>query len=148
MRALVQRVTDASVTVANQQISSIGNGLLIFIAVAPEDGSKQIKYIVEKISNLRIFPNASGRFDKSAIDVGADLLLVSQFTLYADCRRGRRPSFTRAAAPDFAKTTFQKILDGFMETGLPVKTGIFQEHMQVNLTNDGPVTIWVDSDEL
>ena len=106
MRALVQRVTDASVTVANQQISSIGNGLLIFIAVAPEDGSKQIKYIVEKISNLRIFPNASGRFDKSAIDVGADLLLVSQFTLYADCRRGRRPSFTRAAAPDFAKTNW------------------------------------------
>lgn len=148
MRALVQRVTDASVTVANQQISSIGNGLLIFIAVAPEDGSEQIKYIVEKISNLRIFPDATGRFDKSAIDVGADLLLVSQFTLYADCRRGRRPSFTRAADPGFAKSTFQKVLDGFMGTGLPVKTGIFQEHMQVNLTNDGPVTILLDSDEL
>jgi D-tyrosyl-tRNA(Tyr) deacylase len=154
MRAVIQRVTQASVSLpsatgdASDMVGAIGTGLVVFIAVGRDDTPEDTTYLVEKIVNLRIFPdatNASGRFDRSALDLGAQLLLVSQFTLYADTRKGRRPSFTDAAPPDIAAGTFSAVVEAFKATGLRVETGVFQAHMNVQLTNDGPVTITLDT---
>ena len=134
-------------TVSGREVGAIGQGLLVFIAVAQEDGAADAEYIVDKVANLRVFPDDEGRFDRSALDLSAELLLVSQFTLYADTRRGRRPSFTSAASPETARTMFDELLARFRATGLTVATGVFQEHMDVSLVNDGPVTIWIDSQE-
>ena len=128
-----------------REVGAINQGLVVFVAVAKDDVSPDAGYIVDKVANLRIFPNEEGRFDRSALDVNAELLLVSQFTLYADTRRGRRPSFTDAAPPEAASATFDEVLAQFRATGLTVATGVFQEHMGVSLVNDGPVTIWIDS---
>ena len=147
MRALVQRVTGASVTVDGKSVGSIGPGLVVLIGIASTDDSADAEYLANKIPSLRIFSDDEGRFNLSALDLGADLLIVSQFTLYADTRKGRRPSFTDAAPPDQADALFAKTLELFRSTGLKVETGRFQAHMLVNIANDGPVTIFIDSAE-
>ena len=145
MRALVQRVTEASVSVDGEVLGQIGPGLVVLVGIARSDGDAHIEYIVSKTVNLRIFEDDEGRFNLSALDTGADLLVISQFTLYADTRRGRRPGFTEAAPPDAASALFEKTLARFRESGLRVETGRFQTHMHVEIHNDGPVTIMLDS---
>lgn len=148
MRALIQRVTKASVSVDGEVLGHIGPGLVVFVGIAESDGQSEIDYLVSKTANMRIFADREGRFNLSALDVGAELLVVSQFTLYGDTRRGRRPSFSRAAAPDIAADVFEATLSAFRNTGLTVETGRFQAYMNVSINNDGPVTIMVDSDDL
>lgn len=145
MRALVQRVSQASVSVEGETVGAIGAGLLLLLGFSAEDTDEDASYIVGKAINLRIFADDEGRFNRSALDVGAELLLVSQFTLYADTRRGRRPSFSSAAPPDRAEAAFARAVELFRQSGLRVQTGVFQAHMMVHSTNDGPVTIMLDS---
>ena len=146
MRALVQRVAGASVSVEGD-VASIGGGLVVFVGVGRGDDEADARYVVEKVANLRIFEDEAGRFNLSTLDVSAELLVVSQFTLYADVRRGRRPSFTEAAPPEDAQPLFERTVELFRETGLRVETGRFQARMMVELRNDGPVTLMVDSAE-
>ena len=145
MRALVQRVVEASVLVKGQEIGRIGPGLVVFLGFAGDDEDSDSLFLVEKTVNLRIFADSENRFNRSALDVGAELLLVSQFTLYADTRKGRRPDFNRAAGAEQAREAYEKAVELFRNTGLTVATGRFQEYMQVLLQNDGPVTIMLDS---
>ena len=145
MRALIQRVTEASVSVNGEVLGRIGPGLVVFVGVAGTDEERHIEYIVSKTVNLRIFEDPEGRFNLSALDTDAHLLVISQFTLYADTRRGRRPGFTEAAPPDVAAKTFDAVLKRFQESGLRVETGRFQAHMHVEIHNDGPVTIMLDT---
>ena len=145
MRAVVQRVSRASVSVGAETIASIGAGLLVLAAVGKDDADADADYLVDKIVNLRVFPDDAGRFDRSALDAGASLLVVSQFTLYGDTRKGRRPSFTDAAPPAEAQARFAGLVERFRAAGLPVQTGRFQEMMDVELVNDGPVTLILDS---
>ena len=145
MRALVQRVVEASVLVEGQEVGRIGPGLVVFLGFAGDDEESDSLYLVEKTVNLRIFADSENRFNRSALDVGAELLLVSQFTLYADTRKGRRPDFNRAAGVAQARQAYEKAVALFRNTGLNVATGRFQEYMQVLLQNDGPVTIMLDS---
>ena len=145
MRALIQRVTKASVLVGNETAGEIGVGLVILLGVSKEDDETDAKYLVDKISNLRIFPDNENRFNRSALDVGAEFLVVSQFTLYADTRKGRRPDFNQAAGPEEAKHLYEHAVQLFRDAGLTVATGRFQEHMQVTLEDDGPVTLMLDS---
>jgi D-tyrosyl-tRNA(Tyr) deacylase len=147
MKALLQRVTAARVTVSGAEVGRIGRGLVVFVGVAAGDSQKDIDYLVPKIVNLRVFPDQAGKFNLSALDIGGELLLVSQFTLMADTRRGRRPSFTTAAPPAEAQRLFDQFVRQAGATGLRVATGRFQEHMQVEIHNDGPVTIVLDSRE-
>lgn len=145
MRALIQRVSGASVRVYGETVSSIGPGLVVLLGVAEGDGEADAAYLTGKIANLRIFSNEQNRFNRSALDTGAELLVVSQFTLYGDTRRGRRPDFTAASSPDEARRLYEYAVELFRDTGLTVATGRFQEHMEVSLTNDGPVTLMLDS---
>ena len=145
MRALVQRVVESSVTIDGEQVGHTGVGLVVFLGVSKGDDETDARYLVEKTVNLRIFADESNRFNLSALDTGAEILLVSQFTLYADTRRGRRPDFNQAASPDDAERLYLHATDLFRQTGLEVATGRFQEYMQVRLQNDGPVTIMLDS---
>jgi D-tyrosyl-tRNA(Tyr) deacylase len=145
MRAVIQRVREASVTISGEFVGTIGRGLVVLVAVGRDDSGDDAAYLVDKTINLRIFPNDEGKFDRSALDVGAELLLVSQFTLYADTRKGRRPSFVEAAPPEEALERFKDVVECFQATGLTVETGRFQEIMDVSLVNEGPVTIWLDS---
>ena len=145
MRALVQRVVEASVLVKGQEVGRIGPGLVVFLGFAGDDEDSDSLFLVEKTVNLRIFADSGNRFNRSALDVGAELLLVSQFTLYADTRKGRRPDFNRAAGAEQAREAYEKAVELFRNTGLTVATGRFQEYMQVLLQNDGPVTIMLDS---
>lgn len=145
MRALIQRVAGASVTVGDVVVGSIGPGLAVFLGVAQGDAERDAQYLTEKIVNLRIFADQRDRFNRSALEIGAELLIVSQFTLYADTRRGRRPDFNRAASPDEARRLYEYSLVQFRQTGLKVETGRFQAQMQVHLQNDGPVTLMLDS---
>ena len=145
MRALLQRVTEASVEIDGVVVGRIGPGLVALLGVAVDDEKADAEYLATKIANLRIFADGEGRFNRSALDVGAGLLVVSQFTLYADTRRGRRPDFTRAAPPELAEQLYEYTVSLFRDTGLTVATGRFQEYMQVRLQNDGPVTIMLDS---
>ena len=147
MRALIQRVTGASVTVEGEGVGAIGSGLVVLLGVHREDTEEDATYLVDKIVNLRLFPDDRGRFDRSAIETGADLLVVSQFTLYASTRKGRRPSFVEAAAPEEAEPLFQKAVELFRRSGLTVETGRFQKHMLVEVHNDGPVTLMLDSQD-
>ena len=139
MRALIQRVTEAAVTIDGAEVTSIGPGLVVLLGVAEGDDDADAQYLVDKIANMRIFADAQGRFNRSALDVGGELLVVSQFTLYANTRRGRRPDFTRAAAPDEANRRYERAVAMFREKGLRVATGQFQAYMHVRLVNDGPV---------
>jgi D-tyrosyl-tRNA(Tyr) deacylase len=145
LRALVQRVTHAVVSVDNDIVGSIGPGLVVLLGIAGDDSEEDASYIVSKTVNLRIFADEEGRFNRSALDMGAELLVISQFTLYGDTRRGRRPSFSDAAPPEQAESLFQRTLDMFKASGLKVETGRFQAHMMVSIHNDGPVTIMIDS---
>ena len=147
MRAVLQRVRSASVTVDGQTVGSIGRGLVVLLAIGRDDEPDDAIYVVEKTANMRIFPDDEGHMNRSAAEVGAELLVVSQFTLYADTRKGRRPSFTAAAPPGSAAARFDDAVARFRATGLRVETGRFGEMMDVALVNEGPVTIWVDSAE-
>ena len=145
MRALIQRVTKGSVTVGDELSGEIGPGLVILLGISKEDDEADAQYLVEKIANLRIFSDAENQFNRSALDVGAEFLVVSQFTLYADTRKGRRPDFNRAAGPEDAKRLYEHTVQLFRDAGITVATGRFQEYMQVALENDGPVTLMLDS---
>jgi D-tyrosyl-tRNA(Tyr) deacylase len=145
MRALIQRVTEASVSVDDETAGEIGAGLVVLLGVAKEDDEADARYLVEKISNLRIFADDDNRFNRSVLDVGAEVLVVSQFTLYAETRKGRRPDFNQAAGPDEARRLYDHMVQLFRDAGLTVATGRFQEHMLVTLQNDGPVTLMLDS---
>jgi D-tyrosyl-tRNA(Tyr) deacylase len=145
MKALVQRVTKASVSVAGVTTGEIGPGLVVLLGVAKEDDEDDARYLVEKMANLRIFADDDNRFNRSVLDVGAEVLVVSQFTLYADTRKGRRPDFNQAAGPEEAKRLYEHAVQLFRDAGLTVATGTFQEHMLVSLENDGPVTLMLDS---
>lgn len=146
MRAVVQRVSEASVTVDGEVVGQIGVGLLVLAAVGREDGEPALAWMADKIVNLRIFSDEAGKFNLSLLDVGGAVLAVSQFTLYGDCRKGRRPSFIDAAPPDEARERFEQFAAHLRATGVEVATGVFQAHMDVRLCNDGPVTILLDSD--
>ena len=147
MKALIQRVTMASVSVEDKVVGKIGLGLVVFIGVANGDSTEDIQYLIRKIVELRIFDDADGKFNLSALDVKGELLLVSQFTLLATTRKGRRPGFTDAAAPEIAETLFNQFVEQVRARGLKVETGRFQTHMLVEINNDGPVTIFIDSHE-
>ena len=148
MRAIIQRVKSASVTVEGTVVSEIQVGLLVFLGVAQEDTSADVDYMASKIANLRIFEDDEGRMNLSVLDVGGEALVVSQFTLYGDCRKGRRPSFIHAARPEKADPLYQAFMDEISRLGVPVKAGIFQAMMDVELINDGPVTMMLDSNKL
>jgi D-tyrosyl-tRNA(Tyr) deacylase len=145
VKALLQRVAGASVSVGGEVVGSIGRGLVVLVGVAGGDGDKDIQYLARKMVNLRIFADKEEKFNLSALDVGAEVLLVSQFTLLADTRKGRRPSFTGAAPLPRAEELFQKLVDQVKASGLRVATGRFQQYMQLEIHNDGPVTIMLDS---
>jgi D-tyrosyl-tRNA(Tyr) deacylase len=138
-------VAQASVAIGDELAGSIGPGLAVFLGVAQGDAESDARYLTDKIVNLRIFADQQDRFDRSALETGADLLIVSQFTLYADTRKGRRPDFNQAAAPEDARRLYEYSLDQFRQTGLKVVSGRFQAHMRVHLQNDGPVTLLLDS---
>ncbi|MGC9004298.1 MAG: D-aminoacyl-tRNA deacylase [bacterium] len=144
MRAVIQRVDSASVYVRNNLVASIGKGLLVLLGVQKEDSEKDVKYIVDKVVNLRIFEDENGKMNFSVKDVGGEVLLVSQFTLLASTRRGRRPDFTSAAPPDVAEGIFQLAFSMLNEL-VPTKKGIFGEKMLIHLINNGPVTVILDS---
>jgi len=145
VKALLQRVGGASVSIADEEVGRIGRGLVVFLGVANGDTERDAQYLVQKIINLRIFSDAEDRFNLSALDIGGELLLVSQFTLLADTRKGRRPSFIEAAPPAQAEELFDYFVAQAHATGLKVATGRFQQYMQVEIHNDGPVTIVLDS---
>ncbi len=145
MKAIVQRVKKAQVTVDNTIISSIGNGLMVLLGVANGDGEPEADYLVDKIINLRVFEDDQGKMNRSLVDVQGELLVVSQFTLLGDCRKGRRPSFTGAAPPDEAERLYTYFTQKAASAGLAVKTGQFQANMDVFLINQGPVTLILES---
>jgi D-aminoacyl-tRNA deacylase len=141
----VQRVTEASVKVGDEVVGRIGKGLVVFVGIDREDSRQDLDYLVDKVVNLRIFADDNSKFNISAKEIKADLLIVSQFTLIADTRKGRRPSFVEAAPPEMAELLFDLFVDRARDSGLKVETGRFQEHMLVRINNDGPVTILLDS---
>ena len=147
MRALIQRVSQASVAVDGQTVGSIGHGLVVFLGIGQGDSEADAAYLVEKIANLRIFADPEGKFNLSALDTAGEVLLISQFTLYAETRKGRRPSFTGAAPPEEARPMTEKVEDMLRERGLQVAAGVFQAMMSVSLVNEGPVTIFIDSED-
>jgi D-tyrosyl-tRNA(Tyr) deacylase len=145
MKALVQRVSQASVSVNDNIVGKIGSGLVVFLGVAQGDSKEDATYLANKVANLRIFADESSHFSLSALDTRGDILIVSQFTLLGDTRKGRRPDFTGAARPDLAKQLYEFFVDQVRATGLKTETGLFQEHMLVEIHNDGPVTISLES---
>jgi len=147
VKALLQRVSAASVSVAGEVVGKIGRGLVVFVGVATGDTEKDARYLAQRTVNLRIFSDQAGKFNLSALDIHGELLVVSQFTLLADTKKGRRPSFTEAAPPAQAEQLFELFVDEARATGLKVETGRFQQYMRVEIHNDGPVTIMLDSRE-
>ena len=145
MKVLLQRVTEASVSVAGEVVGRIGRGLVVFVGVAAGDTEKDAQYLAQKTTKLRIFPDEAGRFNLSDLEIRGELLVVSQFTLLADTRKGRRPSFVEAAPPEQAEELFEKFVEQVRATGLKVETGRFQQYMQVEIHNDGPMTVLLDS---
>lgn len=145
MRAVIQRVTEASVSVNGKVVSSVGPGMVVFLGIEKDDSEKDIAYVAEKVSGLRIFADSSDRMNLSIEDTGGEILIISQFTLYGDCRKGRRPSYARAAGGDFAKRFYELFIAKLTERGISVKTGVFGAHMNVHMANCGPVTLLVDS---
>jgi D-tyrosyl-tRNA(Tyr) deacylase len=145
VKALLQRVSGASVSVARKEVGRIGRGLVIFLGIASGDTERDAQYLVQKIINLRIFADAKDKFNLSALDINGELLLISQFTLLADTRKGRRPSFIEAAPPAQAEELFNYFVEQARASSLKVATGLFQHYMQVEIHNDGPVTVMLDS---
>jgi D-aminoacyl-tRNA deacylase len=148
MRALLQRVSRASVTVDERVVGHIGRGFLVLLGVGQGDGEAQVKTLVDKIVYLRVFEDDEGKMNRSLLDVDGQALVVSQFTLYADVRKGRRPSFTNAAPPAVAEPLVERFNAALAAYGLKVEGGVFGAYMEVELINNGPVTIWLDSEEL
>lgn len=147
MRALIQRVSEARVTVGDAIVGRIGEGLLVLLGVGKEDRELEADILVEKIVNLRIFDDDAGKMNLSTLDVEGEVLVVSQFTLFADSRRGRRPSYIGAAAPEEANRLYEYFMDRLKSSGISVQAGRFQAMMDVELVNSGPVTIWLDTDD-
>ena len=147
MRALIQRVSSATVSIDGENLGSITTGLVVLLGVGEGDSQEDARYLVDKTLNLRVFPDDAGRFDRSLLDINGDLLVVSQFTVYADIRKGRRPSFTAAALPEVANPLYESTVELFKASCKNVVTGRFAEHMLVDIQNDGPVTIMLDSAE-
>ncbi|MCL2121045.1 MAG: D-aminoacyl-tRNA deacylase [Clostridiales bacterium] len=145
MKAVIQRVKSASVRVGHETKGQIGPGLVVLLGVGEEDTQDDLVYLLDKLPSLRIFPDESGKMNLSLTDTGGAALVVSQFTLYADTSRGRRPGYSRAAKPDKAKAFYDDFLDGLRRKGIPTESGVFQAHMEVELINDGPVTIILES---
>lgn len=148
MRALIQRASSASVSAPGEEARSIDRGLVILLGVGPDDTEQTAEALWAKARKLRIFEDAEGKTNLSIADVGGAVLLVSQFTLYADCRKGNRPSFTKGAAPDRAEALYEHVAAAVRADGVPLQTGWFGAHMSVSIENDGPFTIWLDSEEL
>jgi D-tyrosyl-tRNA(Tyr) deacylase len=148
MRAVIQRVSRASVSVDSEVTGEINGGLLVLLGIHRYDSEKEIKWMTDKIINLRIFEDTNGKMNHSLIDTGGALLVVSQFTLYGDCRKGRRPGYSTAARPDNAKSLYLKFIDAVKQKGIQTASGIFQAHMDVELINDGPITLLLDSSKL
>ena len=148
MRAVVQRVNEASVTVDGEVVGAIERGLLVYLGAARDDDAKDVRYTVDKIAGLRVFPDDDGRMSLSVADIGGAILVVSQFTLFGDLRRGRRPSFDGAAAPEDAERLYLEVVGGLQGKGLPIETGTFRAMMLVQCAVDGPVTIQIDSRKL
>jgi len=146
MRIVIQRVKEASVTVSQGTTAAIRTGMLVLIGISRSDTVNDADYLLDKLLGLRIFPDEEGKMNRNVQEAGGSLLLVSQFTLYGDCRKGRRPSFDRAAPPEQALELYNYFVDAARRGPVPVETGIFQASMEVRLTNDGPVTIWLESE--
>lgn len=144
MRIVIQRVRQGRVSVNGEIIAEIGQGVVILVGVGPADGEEQARYLVEKIANLRIFEDEHGKINRSLLEVGGSAIVVSQFTLYADTRKGRRPSFTDAALPELASPLVERFAEMLREQGVETQTGQFGAHMLVEIANDGPVTIWLE----
>ena len=145
MRAVVQRVSEASVSVAGENVGRIGSGLLVLLGVGQGDTDEDANYLAEKVIHLRVFPDEAGQMNRSVLEVRGELLVVSQFTLYGDCRRGRRPSYIDAAPPDEANRLYARFVLSAKQFGLVVREGVFRAMMDVSLVNSGPVTILLDS---
>ncbi len=148
MRALLQRVSQSSVTVDGQVVGAIGQGFLVLLGIGQDDSEAQVRTLVEKTVHLRVFGDNEGKMNRSLLDIGGEVLVVSQFTLYADVRKGRRPSFTNAAPPALAEPLVERFKEALAAHGLKVEGGVFGAHMDVELINDGPVTMWLDSEQL
>ena len=147
MRCVIQKVTEASVSVAGETVGQIGPGFVVLIGVRTEDTDADVRYMAEKVPNLRIFEDDAGKLNRSLLDVGADILAVSQFTLYGDTRGQRRPGFTRAARPEQAEALYTQLVEAWRARGIRVETGRFRTEMKVSLVNDGPCTILMDSEK-
>jgi len=148
MRAILQRVTSGKVTIEGEISGQIGAGYVVLLGVGANDTEAEVELLANKIANLRVFADGEGKFNLSALDVKAEMLVVSQFTLFADCRKGRRPSFTDAARPELAVPLYERFVERLRAMGFKVETGVFQADMLVEIHNSGPVTIWLDTDEL
>jgi D-tyrosyl-tRNA(Tyr) deacylase len=145
MRVCIQRVSQASVTVEADVTGRIGRGLVVLLGIGAGDGDEEVRWLADKTIGLRIFEDDAGKMNRSLIEAGGAMLVISQFTLYGDCRKGRRPSFTEAAAPELAERLYNQFVARVRTAGIQVATGRFREHMQVSLVNDGPVTVWIDT---
>ena len=145
MRAVVQRVREASVTVDGDVIGAIRVGLLVLLGIHQDDGDSDLEYLADKVLGLRIFPDGAGRMNRSVLEAGGEILVISQFTLYGDCRKGRRPSFVAAARPEVAKALYDRWLERLRQAGVGTQEGVFGAQMAVHLVNDGPVTVLLDS---
>ncbi len=148
MRAVVQRVNKGSVTVENNVIGSINKGLVVLLGITEEDTDNDVDYMIDKIINLRIFEDENEKMNFSLLDIKGEILIVSQFTLYGDCRKGRRPNFMNAARPEKAESLYNKFVDSIKSKNVNTQTGVFQANMQVQIENDGPVTLIVDSQKI
>jgi D-tyrosyl-tRNA(Tyr) deacylase len=144
MRALIQRVRSGKVSVEGHTVAEIGRGMVILLGIGHSDNEEKARFLADKITTLRIFEDTEGKFNKSILDEGGAIIVVSQFTLYADARKGRRPSFTDAAAPEVAAPLVEKFADLLRARGISTQTGVFGAHMLVEIKNDGPVTIWLE----
>ncbi len=145
MRLVLQRVNHAQVKVEDKSVGKIGRGLVVLLGIRNGDGEKDAKYLAEKVAHLRVFEDESGKFNLSVMDIGGEVLVVSQFTLYGDCRKGRRPSFTQASPPEEANKLYERFVGLLQERGLRVETGMFGAHMLVEIQNQGPVTLVLES---
>jgi D-tyrosyl-tRNA(Tyr) deacylase len=148
MRAVVQRVSEASVAVEGEKTGAIGRGVVVLLGVGNRDTLADVEYMAEKVANLRIFPDDESRMNRSLVEVGGEALVVSQFTIYGDCRKGRRPSFTDAASPDTARELYEAFAGALEARGVRTERGVFRAHMDVALVNDGPVTLLLDSERM
>ncbi|HVT29084.1 MAG TPA: D-aminoacyl-tRNA deacylase [Lacipirellulaceae bacterium] len=148
MRACIQRVAEAHATVNGTETGRIGRGLVVLLGIGHDDGEAEVRWLAEKIVGLRVLEDEAGKMNRSLAEVGGGMLVISQFTLYGDSRRGRRPSFTDAAPPELAERLYEQFVAVVREAGIEVATGRFREHMLVSLVNDGPVTLWLDTAEV